>query len=91
MSRDRMQASTERKGGLRGMTTLVWNRGTHCARADALQGRISPTRDRVAPADLSGLVAQVLVTIPSVSPFWQHALAGCGHYLMPPTVRALTM
>ena len=57
-----MQATTT-QGGLRGMITLVWHRGTRCAGAHAVRGRILPARDRAPPADVSGLVVQVLVTI----------------------------
>ena len=57
-----MQASRT-EGGLRGMITSVWHRGTRCASAYAVRGRILPVRDRVSPADVSGLVVQVLVTI----------------------------
>ena len=46
-------------GGL----TWVWHRGTRCAGAYAVQGRILPARDRMPPADVSGLVVQVLVDL----------------------------
>ena len=57
-----MQTSTT-KGGLRGLITLAWHRGTRSACAHAMRGRILLARDRGPPADISGLVAQVLVTI----------------------------
>ncbi len=62
MSRHRVQASTP-EGGLRGMIPWAWHRGTRCATANAVRGRMLPARDQLSPAEVSGLVVQVLVTI----------------------------
>lgn len=62
MSETRMQSTTT-EGGFRGVMTKVWNRGTHCASADAMRGRIEPASDRFTTAAVSGLVAQVIVPI----------------------------
>ncbi len=50
-------------GGLRGMTTLVWNRGTRCAGAVHLRGGILRAWHPAPPADNSGLAVQVLATM----------------------------